>query len=139
MCIDGIYGKKTKAAITNFQKANGLTKDGILGKITLSSLNFIIKTPTNADGYPVLTWEKIHPERAEWSKFIFNKIDTLWHKLQQCQDIADFHSDYNTFTEEQQKSVWAELICNICLHESSWENTCSVPEKSFKELDSVTK
>ena len=48
--IDGIYGKNTKAAIIKFQEANGLTKDGILGKITLSSFNFIIIIPTNAYG-----------------------------------------------------------------------------------------
>lgn len=33
--IDGIYGSKTKSAVTSFQKNCGLTADGICGKTTL--------------------------------------------------------------------------------------------------------
>ena len=36
--IDGIYGEKTKAAVTRFQRDNGLTADGIAGTKTLSAL-----------------------------------------------------------------------------------------------------
>lgn len=36
--IDGIYGKKTEKAVITFQKANGLTIDGIAGKETQSRL-----------------------------------------------------------------------------------------------------
>ncbi|WP_222164646.1 peptidoglycan-binding domain-containing protein [Edaphocola aurantiacus] len=136
--IDGIYGKDTKRAIIDFQDRNGLTKDGILGKITLGAMGLKIKTPVNADGYAVLSWEKHHPERTEWSKIVIDKISILWDKLAQCQDITDFHPDFVRLTAKQQKSVWAELICNICLHESSWQRTCSVPEKNFENLDSIT-
>lgn len=37
--IDGKIGPKTKAAITKFQKANGLKADGIVGKRTSAELN----------------------------------------------------------------------------------------------------
>jgi N-acetylmuramoyl-L-alanine amidase len=37
--IDGIYGKLTENAVTNFQKANGLTIDGIAGNQTQTALN----------------------------------------------------------------------------------------------------
>lgn len=36
--IDGIYGRQTKAAVTAFQKAQGLTADGIAGEKTLAAL-----------------------------------------------------------------------------------------------------
>ena len=35
---DGIYGPKTAAAVTSYQKANNLTIDGIAGSQTLGSL-----------------------------------------------------------------------------------------------------
>ena len=35
---DGIYGSRTAAAIRHFQKANGLTPDGIAGPATLAAL-----------------------------------------------------------------------------------------------------
>lgn len=37
--VDGIYGPKTAAAATAYQKAKGLTVDGIVGTQTLASLN----------------------------------------------------------------------------------------------------
>jgi peptidoglycan hydrolase-like protein with peptidoglycan-binding domain len=36
--IDGYYGSKTRLAVIRFQKANGLTPDGIAGKKTLKAL-----------------------------------------------------------------------------------------------------
>ena len=38
LAVDGIYGKKTEAAVRSFQKANGLAVDGILGKNTWAAL-----------------------------------------------------------------------------------------------------
>ena len=46
--IDGIYGSGTKSAVTNFQKANGLSADGIAGSKTLAALG-ITKTPTSGE------------------------------------------------------------------------------------------
>ena len=36
--VDGVYGSATKNAVTAFQKANGLTADGIAGQKTLAAL-----------------------------------------------------------------------------------------------------
>lgn len=36
--VDGIYGPKTKAAVISFQKKNGLTADGIVGKKTAAAM-----------------------------------------------------------------------------------------------------
>lgn len=37
--IDGVKGRKTRAAIKKFQKENGLTADGVVGKRTWQALN----------------------------------------------------------------------------------------------------
>lgn len=36
--VDGIYGSKTQQAVKKFQKANGLTQDGIAGEKTLAAI-----------------------------------------------------------------------------------------------------
>ena len=36
--IDGVYGNKTKNAVTSYQKVNQLKSDGIVGRITAESL-----------------------------------------------------------------------------------------------------
>ena len=36
--VDGIYGSRTEAAVKKFQKANGLTVDGIAGPATLAAI-----------------------------------------------------------------------------------------------------
>ena len=46
--IDGIYGSGTKSAVTNFQKANGLSADGIAGVKTLAALG-ITKSSTSGE------------------------------------------------------------------------------------------
>lgn len=38
---DGIYGSKTEEAVKRFQKANGLTVDGIAGKKTLNAMGIM--------------------------------------------------------------------------------------------------
>lgn len=52
---DGIYGNKTKAAVEDFQRANGLTVDGIAGGKTIAAL-------TALDGEPVEVPEDDEPE-----------------------------------------------------------------------------
>ena len=41
LVVDGELGKKTAAAITDYQKACGLTADGIMGKVTATALGFL--------------------------------------------------------------------------------------------------
>lgn len=41
LATDGVYGNQTKAAVMAFQKANGLTVDGIVGPQTIAKLNSV--------------------------------------------------------------------------------------------------
>ncbi len=51
--VDGIFGTKTKEAVKYFQRKNGLTVDGIVGKNTLAALGMSLSgsTGTSAAGY----------------------------------------------------------------------------------------
>lgn len=42
--VDGIYGKGTRSAVIKFQKANGLTADGIVGAKTAKALGITLNT-----------------------------------------------------------------------------------------------
>ena len=46
--IDGIYGTKTKTAVKNFQKKNGLTVDGIVGPKTAAALGMSLSSTTKS-------------------------------------------------------------------------------------------
>ena len=48
LTIDGIWGNKTDAAVRDYQKSNGLTVDGIVGKNTWSSLFGSGESSTNS-------------------------------------------------------------------------------------------
>lgn len=45
--VDGIYGAKTKAAVKLFQKKNGLTQDGIVGKKTAAALGMSLTSSSS--------------------------------------------------------------------------------------------
>lgn len=47
--VDGIYGSKTKKAVVYFQKKNGLTADGIVGKNTFAALG-MASSPSSSQG-----------------------------------------------------------------------------------------
>lgn len=45
--VDGIYGSGTEKAVKKFQKANGLTADGIAGKATLNAMGITSKSSSS--------------------------------------------------------------------------------------------
>lgn len=49
--VDGIYGDRTKSAVTNYQRDMGLAADGIAGSKTLSSLGLSSGGSDNNDVY----------------------------------------------------------------------------------------
>lgn len=48
--IDGVYGSKTQAAVKSFQRANGLTADGIAGPKTLEAIGLPAGSSSNSSG-----------------------------------------------------------------------------------------
>ena len=46
--VDGIYGTKTKEAVKYFQRKNGLTVDGIVGKKTAAAMGINLSTSTTS-------------------------------------------------------------------------------------------
>lgn len=65
---DGIFGRSTKAAVESFQRKNGLTVDGIVGKQTLAALT--------VQGEPEEVPENDEP--AEDTLTIEEKVEKLW-------------------------------------------------------------
>ena len=55
--IDGIFGWRTQAALTRFQKDNGLAPDGIAGR---------------------LTWAKLFPYLSGYTVHVVQSGDTFW-------------------------------------------------------------
>lgn len=52
--IDGIYGTATKNAVVNFQKANGLVADGVVGSKTMAALGLNSSGAYNSSDYELL-------------------------------------------------------------------------------------
>ena len=49
--VDGIYGNATRNAVIAFQKANGLTADGVAGPKTIAALGLNFNSVTSSDIY----------------------------------------------------------------------------------------
>ena len=48
--VDGVYGSKTQAAVKSFQRANGLTADGIAGPKTLAAIGLPTGSSSSSSG-----------------------------------------------------------------------------------------
>lgn len=70
---DGIYGAKTEAAVQDFQRKNGLTADGIAGKLTMAALR-----KTDDDIEPEAPEDDEPVEEMSLEK----KVDVLWEWMQ---------------------------------------------------------
>lgn len=66
--IDGKFGKRTRAAVMEFQKANGLKVDGKVGMRTLGKLNSAIPymAPNHQAGQ---AWQAQYPGNEAWAEY----------------------------------------------------------------------
>lgn len=101
LAVDGIYGKKTEAAVRSFQKANGLAVDGILGKNTWAALT---KT-----AQPVKTQTTLTPDYSAY-RYDPDKDAAYQSALKQAQQaqkeleaIQNPYADYQTELERLRK------------------------------------
>lgn len=46
--VDGVYGAKTKAAVQYFQRRNGLTADGVVGKATAAAMGITLSSSSSS-------------------------------------------------------------------------------------------
>ena len=135
--VDGFFGMNTKKALMNFQHFNDLISDGIIGNKTLAALDFVLQNQTREDGYSKLSWEYKVTEAKDWSTFVFEKVEKLFDKFSQCEDINWFRPDYNSLTKKQQINVWGELISAISKFESEWKPWSYMIETTMN-IDPVT-
>lgn len=71
--VDGLYGKSTKTAVSQFQKAVGLTEDGIVGPITWNRLQAAQAKKTTPAASSTTPQRSTVARRAQW--------DWLWWSL----------------------------------------------------------
>lgn len=135
--IDGIFGMNTKRALMNFQHSKHLVPDGIIGNKTLEALDFELQNQMREDSFSKLSWEYKVTEAKDWSTFVFKKVESLFSKFSQCEDITWFRPDYHSLTDKQKINVWGELISAISKFESGWKPWASMVEKTMKN-DPVT-
>ncbi|MFL9835683.1 peptidoglycan-binding domain-containing protein [Chryseobacterium terrae] len=135
---DGIFGTNTKKALMNLQYSRDLNPDGIIGNKTMAALEFVLASQTREDGYVKLSWEYKVTDAKDWSTFVFKKIDSLFDKFSQCEDIVWFRPDYLSLSRQQQINVWGELISAICKFESGWKPWSYMIETTMKNNDPVT-
>ena len=87
LAVDGIYGKKTEAAVKAFQKANGLTVDGILGKNTWAALTKTAKKTQTT----TTTTTTTKPKAEAYTAYAYDPSkDSAYQKLlKQAQDAQN--------------------------------------------------
>ncbi|MDP4152682.1 MAG: spore cortex-lytic enzyme [Bacillota bacterium] len=82
--VDGIYGSKTRSAVIYFQKKNGLTPDGIVGKQTFYALGINANTGSTSSNNNINLLAKIISAEARGEPYrgqvavgavIMNRVD----------------------------------------------------------------
>ncbi len=64
LAIDSIFGKDTESAVRKFQKAQGLSVDGLAGVKTIAKLDSVIKSKSKSSGIKSVGTIKIHGTKS---------------------------------------------------------------------------
>lgn len=90
----GVFGEKTKSAVQTFQKKNGLTADGIVGKDTSAKLfasnktnkpqkaSETAETPAWFTVIPPNIKQMVYPRKLSNSDFTKDQLIALWNTIQ---------------------------------------------------------
>lgn len=87
-----------------------------------------------------LPWESSsHPERKEWSEFIYDLVggDLATKLLPGSSDIETFCPRYRTLTNDQRINFWGFLVAGVAKYESAWSPTSRYVETSMG-TDAIT-
>lgn len=82
--IDGVYGSSTRNAVTNFQRNNGLSADGIAGPATLSALGGLGGSSGSGGGSSLLQFgdsgAAVNQLQSQLSRtgYYFGAIDSIY-------------------------------------------------------------
>ncbi len=81
---------------------------------------------------PALSWESGHPERKEWSKYVYNLLlNDLFDVYNKAQDSERLCPKFKTLTKEQKAHVWSEFWVWVAYHESGWNPKSKYFEKTM--------
>lgn len=78
LTVDGISGAATTNAVKDFQKKNGLTADGIAGKITIEKLKSSLNKVASAEQPKKLMWGTVEFRPNQIGKITILKDINLW-------------------------------------------------------------
>lgn len=136
--VDGIFGNDTKKIISKFQKSKDLPGSGIIGPRTIAFLGIELESSVNTDGQILLSWERNHPERKEWTEIAVKIITEVFDEsLANCEDVTTFRTDYSTLDKTKKIYIWAELISAMAKFESGWKLNSWMVETSMS-IDPIT-
>ena len=67
LTVDGIFGSRTEAVVTAYQKDNGLSADGLAGKKTLTSLGIPVLFGIDVSSHNgTIDWVKVAKSDVDW-------------------------------------------------------------------------
>lgn len=83
--VDGVFGSKTKATVTEYQALAGLTADGIIGKLTWYAIVLDVDSvsPVPSDDYPgyPLSAGSMGENVAKMQSYLNSIKDSKYHSL----------------------------------------------------------
>lgn len=82
--------------------------------------------------FAALSWEKNHPERKEWSTFVFEFISAeVFESFDAAKDATRICPKYESLAKDQRILVWGELISAMAYFESGWSPTSRMTETTM--------
>jgi peptidoglycan hydrolase-like protein with peptidoglycan-binding domain len=85
---DGVYGRRTRAAVRRFQRRHGLTVDGVIGPETLAELN-ISTEPDDDSAAPPDTDPAAAPAPAAEASATSGAASATLERIAQCESGGD--------------------------------------------------
>ena len=105
LTVDGAFGSKTKAAVQDYQKKNGLAVDGIVGENTWGSLT-AAKQPETVEPVQQVKTETVQPTGQETA----NPEDAYVETVQKLQQSQRQPPQYGASYDEQMNQLFQKIM-----------------------------